>query len=337
MNRVLNWIFGSFFRTLGRVLVYILIGFLLCYLFKDLKLPNLFTVLDVSADVSVAGTTLNPSAWTYVVGNRNVTIVYEDDILYPTIADIPKYFAITFCSDTAKIQSWYTNAISSTATKATDVSIYKTNIPCSYPNSDYAGGRVLYITGTNGYSSSVSGTNALIYNSITYYQPSDTSVVLLSATMTNEPISIDYATDTLISQNQSIIEQNQQIINGQNNINNNISNSDSSQATNDASSFFSSFSTNTHGLTGIITAPLNAIQSLSSQTCSPLVLPLPFINEDLTLPCMRSIYTQYFGDFMTLYDIITLGIISYWVMVRIFGLVKDFKNPEHDEIEVLDL
>lgn len=112
---------------------------------------------------------------------------------------------------------------------------------------------------------------------------------------------------------------------------------DTSGATKDASDFFSSFTTNTHGLTGIITAPLNAIQSLTSSVCEVLVLPLPFVNENLTLPCMRSIYIENFGAFMTLYDTITLGIISYWIMVRIFALVKDFKNPDHDEIEVMDL
>lgn len=110
-----------------------------------------------------------------------------------------------------------------------------------------------------------------------------------------------------------------------------------SGATKDASDFFSSFTTNTHGLTGIITAPLTAIQSLTSSVCEVLVLPLPFVNENLTLPCMRAIYIDNFGAFMTLYDTITLGIISYWIMVRIFALVKDFKNPDHDEIEVMDL
>lgn len=116
-----------------------------------------------------------------------------------------------------------------------------------------------------------------------------------------------------------------------------MTNDDSSGASSDASSFFDNFTSNTHGLTGIITAPLNAINSLTSQTCTPLVLPLPFVNQNLTLPCMRPIYEEHFSDFMQIYDIITLGIISYWVMVRIFSLVKDFKNPEHDEVEVLDL
>ena len=116
-----------------------------------------------------------------------------------------------------------------------------------------------------------------------------------------------------------------------------LNDDDTSSATNQAGNFFSNFTTNTHGLTSIITAPLSAIQSLTSSTCTPLVLPLPYVNRDLTLPCMRQIYVDNFGGFMTLYDTITFGIIAYWVLVRIFALVKDFKNPEHDEIEVMDL
>lgn len=130
---------------------------------------------------------------------------------------------------------------------------------------------------------------------------------------------------------------NQAIGDSINDLNNDINNSDSSGATNNATDFFNNFTTNTHGLTGIITAPLSAIQSLSGATCTPLELPLPFVNKTLPLPCMRVIYDEFFGDFMSIYDVVTLGIVSYWVLVRIFSLVKDFKNPEHDELEVLDL
>ena len=117
-----------------------------------------------------------------------------------------------------------------------------------------------------------------------------------------------------------------------------INDSDSSEATNEASDFFNNFTTNTHGLTSIVTAPLNAISSLTSSSCTPLHLPIPYLdNKYIDLPCMRSIYDQNFGSFMTLYDTITFGIVSYWIIVRIFALVKDFKNPDHDEIEVVDL
>lgn len=108
-------------------------------------------------------------------------------------------------------------------------------------------------------------------------------------------------------------------------------------ADNSASNFFSNFQTDTYGLSSIITAPLNLIESLTSTTCQDLVLPLPFVNKNLTLPCMTKIYQQNFGTFFTIYQTITFGIISYWVIVRIFNLIKDFKNPDHDEIEVMDL
>ena len=119
--------------------------------------------------------------------------------------------------------------------------------------------------------------------------------------------------------------------------NDTLNNDNVDESLTQADDFFNSFTTNTHGLTGIITAPLNAIQSLTSKTCSPLILPLPFVDKNLTLPCMRQIYTDNFGAFMNLYDVIIIGIVSYWVMVRIFTLVKDFKNPDHDEVEVVDL
>lgn len=108
-------------------------------------------------------------------------------------------------------------------------------------------------------------------------------------------------------------------------------------STSSADSFFSNFTTETYGLTSVITAPLSFIQSLTSKTCSDLVLPLPYVNRNLTLPCMTPIYQQNFGTFLTMYQTITFGIVSYWVIVRIFNLVKDFKNPDHDEIEVMDL
>lgn len=109
------------------------------------------------------------------------------------------------------------------------------------------------------------------------------------------------------------------------------------QAQDSAGGFFNDFTTDTHGLTAIITAPLSLISSITSKSCSPLVLPLPYVDKDLTLPCMGAIYSNYFGSFLSIYQLITFGIVAYWVCVRIFNLVKDFKNPDHDEIEVLDL
>lgn len=104
-----------------------------------------------------------------------------------------------------------------------------------------------------------------------------------------------------------------------------------------AGSFFEDFKTDTFGLTSIITSPLKLIESITSKTCKPLVLQTPFVNKNIELPCLTPIYKKYFGSFLTIYQSVTFGLISYWIIVRIFNLVKDFKNPDHDEIEVFDL
>lgn len=120
--------------------------------------------------------------------------------------------------------------------------------------------------------------------------------------------------------------------------NDTLNDDDTTDSTNKANEFFSGFTTDTFGLTSIITAPLELIGSITSSTCSPLGLKIPFVeNKTLNLPCMSSIYQQHFGSFLTIYQTITFGIIAYWVCVRIFALVKDFKNPDTDKVEVLDL
>lgn len=102
-------------------------------------------------------------------------------------------------------------------------------------------------------------------------------------------------------------------------------------------SFFSGFDNETHGLTSIVTAPLQFIGSITSSTCTPLGLPMPFGLPSAELPCMSSIYQEHFGVFFTLYQTITFGMISYWVSVNIFAIVKGLKDPDSDKVEVLDL
>lgn len=108
-------------------------------------------------------------------------------------------------------------------------------------------------------------------------------------------------------------------------------------AKSEGSSFFEGFESDDFGLSDIVTMPLKFIQGLSSSVCYSLNLPLPFVNTNVTLPCMTSIYSKYFGSFLSIYQTITTGIISYWVCVNIFRMVKNFKNPDNDEIEVMDL
>lgn len=122
-------------------------------------------------------------------------------------------------------------------------------------------------------------------------------------------------------------------------IKDNITSSDTSSSQEQADGFFKNFQSNDYGLSDIITMPLTLIKSLTNSTCVALQLKVPFLdnNNTLELPCMDTIYKKHFGTFYTIYQTIIFGFIAYWVSVRIYALVKGFKNPDDDKVEVLDL
>ena len=116
-----------------------------------------------------------------------------------------------------------------------------------------------------------------------------------------------------------------------------LTDNDISTASRDFDQYFNELNPNTHGLSDIVTAPLRLVQSLTSSSCSPLVIPLPFVNQNVTLPCMVPIYQTYFGQWFTLYQLITTGVIAYWVGINFFRIFKGLFDPTNDKVEVFDL
>lgn len=116
-----------------------------------------------------------------------------------------------------------------------------------------------------------------------------------------------------------------------------IKDDDTSSAQNSANDFFTNFKEDSHGLTGVITAPLGLLQSLTASKCEPLRFDLPIVKNEVSLPCMKSIYETYFGVFFSLWQIITTGLISYNVCLNFYKKVKDLQDPNNDKIEVLNL
>ena len=112
-------------------------------------------------------------------------------------------------------------------------------------------------------------------------------------------------------------------------------NTDINDGQNSIGDFFNNFNANTFGLTSVITAPLITINSLANNQC--IGIPMELIGYEFTLPCLDDLIPDYFDDLITIYRTITDGIIGYFVMVNLLKLVKDFKDPEKDNIEVLDL
>lgn len=127
------------------------------------------------------------------------------------------------------------------------------------------------------------------------------------------------------------------INNGINDINNNLTDSNVSQSNNYFDQFIDDFDPNTHGLTRIVLAPLQLIDNMLDTSCTPLSIPLPFVEDNIVVPCMSTIYTTHFSTFLNLYRLITDGVISYWVCVNIFRKVKAFLDPTDDKVEVFEL
>jgi len=161
--------------------------------------------------------------------------------------------------------------------------------------------------------------------------------------------------DALKDQNNIIIGQNSEIIDNQKETNqkldkveqailgsssaitDTINDTNVDDAKGQASDFFVGFQDNDHGLSGVVTAPLEFLQSLTASQCTPLHFELPIVHNEVDLPCMKAIYEEHFGIFFTLWQSITTGLISYHVCINLYKKVRDLQNPKNDRIEVLNL
>lgn len=126
--------------------------------------------------------------------------------------------------------------------------------------------------------------------------------------------------------------------NNQQSIIDNITDSSTTSSGSSFTTFVNNY-TNTipNNITRIVATPLQTIVNLQGSTCSPLELTIPFMNQQLVLPCMSDIYQQYFGAFFTLYQVIVSGLITYWCIIGVLNTVKSLLDANDDKIEVLDL
>ena len=90
--------------------------------------------------------------------------------------------------------------------------------------------------------------------------------------------------------------------------------------------------------TSLIRFPLGFVQSLSSDTCTPIQLPsLPFIGGDISLPCMSLIYQQVLGIYQPVISGFINFVIIYYLILALIKFYNKTFDPSHTEIEVIDL
>lgn len=135
----------------------------------------------------------------------------------------------------------------------------------------------------------------------------------------------------------AISNQTQAIEDASDRVNDTLTNDNVSEASTTGGGFFNNFQENSHGLSGIITAPLRLINSFTTQTCQPLEFDLPFVHNHVFLSCMKPIYQTHFGVFFAFYQMLTSGVLCYMVLINILAKVKQLQNPFNDRIAVLNL
>ena len=90
------------------------------------------------------------------------------------------------------------------------------------------------------------------------------------------------------------------------------------------------------GLSSVVSMPLTFVNSLSN-TCQPISLNIPYFDVDMQIPCFQSIITDKMPALASIIKVVINGFIIYRVLLDIFQIIRNAKNPEDDRIEVLDL
>lgn len=109
------------------------------------------------------------------------------------------------------------------------------------------------------------------------------------------------------------------------------------------SDFFNNFNTTDNGgISGIITKPLVLINSLLSNnnSCSDLTFSIQFpalSSKSVSLPSGCILWDKVPSSVVNLYQVFVVGFSSYYLLKRLFKDVEDLKNPDKDEVEVIDL
>lgn len=101
-------------------------------------------------------------------------------------------------------------------------------------------------------------------------------------------------------------------------------------------SFFSDFTDNDHGLSGIITAPLRAINKLTGE-CEPVTFNV--LNEPIILPCGDTLFWDKpsVASFKIIWNLIVGGPLLFALLKKLFNIVENLKDPDSSKIEVVDL
>lgn len=112
---------------------------------------------------------------------------------------------------------------------------------------------------------------------------------------------------------------------------------DSNVDSSDATGFFDDFTTEDNGgISGIVTAPLNMVNSLlQTGTCSDFSFSI--LGKDVSLPCGSILWNSVPTAILVIYHTIICGYFSYLILKSLFKDIEKMKNPNSSEVNTIDL
>ena len=145
--------------------------------------------------------------------------------------------------------------------------------------------------------------------------------------------------DEILKKQQELLEQQQKNTDAVNNLNNSLNDSNISGANDSLNGFTNNELFNdTTGILAIIQAPINMLNSLTNTSCSPLSLPLPFLNVNLDIPCLSSIFAKHLStELLTLLKLAINGFLVYKILCSFAMDIHNYKDPDSDRLEVIEL
>lgn len=219
------------------------------------------------------------------MGNQNFYVNYDgypDNLLSPSS---PWFVSVVLCVDNASTSIYSNN------TAVTDINVNITNFKCFYPGSPYLGGKVTILNYKNNGGGSYNNTK------FTWYMNDYTSFALIDFKISLDSwvVAQNYSNITNIVNQQEFINGNKETNKKLDDLNKNL--------TDETSPNFDGLKNSAGWLPkgpvdSIINLPLSLLENIQDnlgKTCQPVSLPLPFVNKNIDLPCINSIYSQIEG------------------------------------------
>ena len=363
MKNIINWSFGAFFRTIGRVLAYLLIGFLLAIVY--LKLGLNFGYMKVNASTSV-------NQWSEHLPDLTRVNMYEcgSSACYDKTTDFGGIESSTgtgdrkyvFSSSKLTVDKSGGTVIQTTTGDVVNAGyLYLTKFYICFGNSissyNYKIGTAAYSTPSTFSSEQVMINDLALSTSPGISSSGFSSCRLFSGlyvpkTSGNNWLSIQFTSNTtqttkfnliaveteelglytetiksiVNSSNGQVVDAVDQVKEETKKTNDLISDTSDPNTEDSISDWSSKMSDNP--LESVVMLPLNVLNSIQSGlsgTCSALNVPVPFIDETLNIPCISTIFSQIEGltELWNTIGTIVAAIMLYQYLIYLYNWIDD--------------